>query len=237
MKSVYKTRYNSLHNWYRRCDCCECNYHEEYQSNNISCYSHFIKYLWQWYKHKTRSCWHAVSAHKYIYCRNNHKTCKECNKCIKNLDLVDWTHELWFLLDIRTICNHDSHSHTDWVEQLTECINKYCDKLLHCKPLEVRNHIYLKTLKTTSCCTWCILIIERQWENTDCKNKHNKDRHEHLAEALDTFIDSANDNCCCYKQINHSKYDWCPLACNKACEISIRNCIFTASCNEKCKVF
>ena len=38
----------------------------------------------------------------------------------------------------------------------------FCEKLLHCKPFEIRNHINLKSLKTTSYCARRILIMKRQ---------------------------------------------------------------------------
>ena len=139
VKRIHQTGNDRFHNRYRRSYCRKNNHQEEQHSDNRSGFAHCLEYLWQRIKHQTGSGAHSFCPHKYKYSRHDHKSGKHRYQSIKNFDLIDRFHQIDVFLNIRAVCNHDSHRHADREEKLSHRIHQNNKKFFAGHSLKIRN--------------------------------------------------------------------------------------------------
>ena len=166
---------------------------EEQRANDNAGGTHGGKYFGQGHEHQAGACAHAVGAGEHEHCGDNHDARQQRYAGIEKLNLVDGLVEIYVLLHIGAVGNHNAHGDAQGEEQLAHGVQQNLQKPPHGQPLYVGSDVIEKALKTGAHGAGRIGAAQGQGIDGDDHHQHQQYGHHdfrHLFNAaLHTVID------------------------------------------------
>ena len=111
MEDLHAVCYQCFHDGDAGGERCESKHQKECDADDPSQSAHGFKYFWQGDKGKAGTGSHSLCSEEYKYRRDDHHTGQEGNTCVKQFNLIGGLRQIYIILYIGAIGDHDPHGY------------------------------------------------------------------------------------------------------------------------------